>query len=148
MNRDEDNLRILSVFYYVYASMQACFSFFPLIYVFMGGMFISFGEKYGNDPDAPPPELGWVFLIVGVVTVLIVLTIAILTFMSGKSIAARKRYTFIMVIAGLLCLQIPFGTVLGIFTFILLTKLQVRALFLNGEVIPGSTAALGMNNVR
>jgi hypothetical protein len=41
----------------------------------------------------------------------------------------RRRYTFCLVIAGLLCLWMPFGTILGVFTLVTLTKPPVRAQF-------------------
>jgi hypothetical protein len=56
-------------------------------------------------------------------------TMAALTAVAGRSLTRRRRYTFCLVIAGLLCLWMPFGTILGVFTLITLTKPPVRAQF-------------------
>jgi hypothetical protein len=48
--------------------------------------------------------------------------------MTGRSLALRKRYSFVFVMACVECLFIPFGTVLGVFTIIVLSRESVRAL--------------------
>jgi hypothetical protein len=48
---------------------------------------------------------------------------------SGWFLQKRRRYLFCMVMAGVECTFIPFGTVLGIFTIITLVKPEAQQLF-------------------
>jgi len=74
----------------------------------------------------PPPEFfaifKWFYAIFGFVLV----TAAVANLLSGLFIRKRKYWTFSLVVAGMDCLQIPFGTVLGVFTFIVLLRDSVR----------------------
>jgi hypothetical protein len=55
--------------------------------------------------------------------------LGILTIVSGRLISLRRRRTFSLVVAGINCASFPFGTVLGVFTFIVLARPSVRALY-------------------
>jgi hypothetical protein len=61
---------------------------------------------------------------------------AICIFITGRSIAHRKHYWFSFVIACIECIFMPFGTVLGVFTIIVLARESVKRLFL-GDVPAG-----------
>jgi hypothetical protein len=52
---------------------------------------------------------------------------AILNFMSARYLGQRRRKVFSMVTAGVNCLSFPFGTVLGVFTFVVLSRPSVEA---------------------
>ena len=54
---------------------------------------------------------------------------AICIFIAGRSLALRKRYSFALVIACIECLFVPFGTILGVFTIIVLSRESVKAFF-------------------
>lgn len=56
--------------------------------------------------------------------------LALLTILSGVFIRRQKYRTFSLVIAGLSCLMVPFGTVLGVFTLVILSRESVRQLYL------------------
>jgi hypothetical protein len=75
----------------------------------------------------PPAQFGWLLVVFGALSVLLGWTWGILLIVSGRCIARRRHRVFSMVIAGLSCLQIPFGTALGVFTMIELSKDSVRA---------------------
>ena len=49
--------------------------------------------------------------------------------LQGLQLRQRRRHTFCVVMAAIGCAFMPFGTVLGIFTLIVLTKPTVRSLF-------------------
>jgi hypothetical protein len=48
---------------------------------------------------------------------------------AGRSLATHRHYWFAFAIACLECLFIPFGTILGVFTIIVLSREPVKALF-------------------
>jgi hypothetical protein len=55
MNQDLDHLRLLSIFHYVFGGLAAFFSFFPLIYVVMGAVFLFAPDGMGFGPG---PDMG------------------------------------------------------------------------------------------
>jgi hypothetical protein len=56
-------------------------------------------------------------------------TMAVLDVMAARSLSTRQRRTFCMVIAALNCMNAPLGTLLGVFTFIVLGRDSVRLEF-------------------
>jgi hypothetical protein len=54
---------------------------------------------------------------------------AALVALSGRSIQKRRRYTFCLIMAGVECLFMPVGTVLGVFTIIVLLRDSVKRQF-------------------
>jgi len=54
---------------------------------------------------------------------------AILNVISGIGLRARKGRTFSLVVAGINCLHLPLGTVLGVFAIIVLIRESVRELY-------------------
>ncbi len=134
MNQDREHLRLLAIFHYVVAGLAALFSFFPLLYTTVGAIFIfaarhpaAAGPKPGEEP--PPEFIGWILAIVGSLLFLLGIAIAICILIAGRSLAKRTRYWFALVVACIECLFIPFGTILGVFTIVVLSRESVKALF-------------------
>ena len=140
MDRDTEQLNLLAIFHYVVAGLAALFSFFPLLYTTIGAIFI-FSARHGTakpGEDLPSEFLGWIFAVLGSVLFLIGLSMAICILIAGRSLALRKRYSFAFVMACIECLFIPFGTILGVFTIIVLSRESVRRLFSTAaEPVPG-----------
>jgi hypothetical protein len=131
MDRDTEQLNLLAIFHYVVAGLAALFSFFPLLYTTIGAIFI-FAARHGtakSGEDLPPEFLGWIFAVLGSLLFLTGIAMAICILIAGRSIALRKRYSFVFVIACIECLFIPFGTILGVFTIVVLSRESVRGLF-------------------
>jgi hypothetical protein len=57
------------------------------------------------------------------------IAMAICILIAGRSLAFHKRYSFALVIACVECLFVPFGTILGVFTIVALSRGPVKALF-------------------
>jgi hypothetical protein len=83
----------------------------------------------GSNGSLPPPFLGWLFALVGGFAVLAGWIFAICLVMAGRFLSQRRRYLFCMVIAAIGCMFMPFGTVLGIFTIIILQRPSVKEQF-------------------
>ena len=128
---DADHLRLLAVFHFVVAGLSlAGIGFLALHYTFMH-VFFENPEIWKNPKGGGPPPaeffaiFKWFYAIFGVLLV----TAAVANLLSGLFIRKRKHRIFSLVVAGLDCLQIPFGTVLGVFTFIVLLRDSVREIY-------------------
>lgn len=136
MTEDEEYLKWLSIAHYVVGVLYALF-----ILAMFGFMAVSFGMM--GDPGRfprggsgnPPPEMFFgmmaTFLVFGLLWSLAVL---VCIFLTGRFLAQRKHYVFCFVIAALNCMWAPFGTVLGVFTIIVLSRPAVKVMF--GRVPP------------
>ena len=143
MNQDAEHLRLLSVFHYIVAGLAALFSFFPLLYTTIGAIFI-FVARHGTPKpgeELPPEFLGWIFAVIGSLLFLLGIAIAICILIAGRSLAKRNRYWFAFVMACIECLFIPFGTILGVFTIIVLSRESVKTLFSACAGERGATAS-------
>lgn len=132
---DEDQLRLLKIFHYVFAGLTLlALAFLVLHYWFMSTFMMNpeMWEQAGQQGDKIPfsPEqflsvFRWFYLFMGVV----IIAGGVLNWLSAQYIRDRRNRMFCMVVAGLNCMQIPFGTALGIFTFIVLARSSVRELY-------------------
>lgn len=140
VNNDADQLNLLAIFHYVVGGLAALFSMFPVIHLVMG-LFLVFGAKHLSGPGQTPPPVwfGWIFVIFASLFILFGLTLAALILFAGRSLARRKRHTFCLVMACVECLFMPFGTVLGVFTIIILSRPSVKQLF---GVLPATKSIL------
>jgi hypothetical protein len=125
-NQDLEHLRLLSVFHYVVAGLVGLFSLIPVVHLTVGIGLVtgSFGEK---DPSGL--IAGWFFIALASVFILCGLTAALCLVLAGSALAQHRRYTFCLVMAAVACVFMPFGTILGVFTLIVLMRDSVKALF-------------------
>jgi hypothetical protein len=129
MNQDLEHLRLLSIFHYVLAGLAALFACFPLIHLVIGLIFVFAPEKMMSNGDAPPAFIGWFFVILAVCFILAGLALAVFIAVTGRFLSQRRRHLFCMVVAAIECTFMPFGTALGVFTLIVLTRDSVKELF-------------------
>ncbi len=135
MNDDLQHLRYLTLGHYIGAAITALFACFPLIHFSIGlTMLLMPPEMVGVEPF-PTRWLGLMFALIGGAAVLFGWAFAVLIFIAGRSLAARKRYMFCFVIAALCCAFIPLGTVLGVFTILVLMRPTVKAMFQEQPVL-------------
>jgi len=127
MNQDEQQLDLLAIFHYIVAGITAFFSCIPIIHVAVGIAMIFGGLDEGKNP--PPAFVGWLFVALGSVFILMGWTLAVCIFIAGRCLKRRRRRMFCLVMAGIECMQMPFGTVLGVFAIIVLMRESVQKLF-------------------
>ena len=131
MKDDSEQLQLLAIFHYIIAGLAALFSFLPLLYTTIGAVFI-FAARHGTPKpgeELPPEFLGWLFVVLGSVLFLAGLAMAVCILIAGRSLSRREGYSFALVIACIECLFIPFGTILGVFTIVALSRESVKASF-------------------
>ncbi|OPZ97980.1 MAG: hypothetical protein BWY71_01416 [Planctomycetes bacterium ADurb.Bin412] len=125
---DQKHLDLLSLFHYILAGILAVFACFPFIHVFIGLMLV-FGKFEDGTNPAPPPFFGWMFVIMGGLFIVLGWTLAMFLLVTGRKLKHRRNRLFCMVIAGIECAFMPLGTVLGIFTILVLSRDSVKEWF-------------------
>ena len=126
MSQDEKYLNLLSIFHFIFGGLKILFSCIFLIHVVIGIAMLC-GAIDGNDP--PPRFLGLFFVLFGSGFILVGWIIATLMIILGAKLRSRTSRTFCFVVAGIECISMPFGTILGVLTIVLLMKDSVKALF-------------------
>ncbi|MDF2817502.1 MAG: rane protein [Stenotrophomonas rhizophila] len=130
---DASHLRLLSIFHYVVAGLTALFSLFPLIHVGIGIAALSGAMPIESNGGAASPDetrlFGWLFIGIGSFVILCGLTLASFMAYAGRCLARQRRHTLCLVVAALSCMCMPLGTVLGVFTLIVLLRPAVKAAF-------------------
>jgi hypothetical protein len=138
LDKDTEHLRLLTIFYYVNAGLSALSAFFAMVFIAMGLVFATV-TKSGNTGNPPPLFVGYALLIVGAALLLVGLAFSASLALVGRFLSQRRHRVFCLVIAALDCLSFPYGTVLGVFTFMVLMRPSVQALF--GSAPPPLPAA-------
>ena len=131
MTKDEEHLNLLGTFHYVLAAIGALFACLPLIHVGMGVLMLVSPETMtgGKSGDAPPAFVGWFMIGVGFFFVLVGWTAAVFTAISGRYLKRREKRLFSFVMAAILCAFMPIGTILGVFTILVLSRESVVRLY-------------------
>lgn len=129
MSHDQDleHLRLLSIFHYVVGGIAAAISLVFLLHLGLGLLFLLAPGTLGE--EAPPRAIGCLMMGFGAGAILLGWTFAGLLVYAGRCLAQRRHYTFCLVMAALSILFQPLGTVLGIFTLIVLLRPSVQELF-------------------
>lgn len=126
---DYEHLRLLSIFDYILGGIMAFFACFPIFHIIIG-IITLIASKSSSDVEAVPPDfIGWFFIIMGGAVFILGWLYAISLILAGRFIARRKHRIFCLVIAIISCLSIPWGTLLGVFTIIVLMRPSVKMLF-------------------
>ncbi len=132
-NQDTEHLRLLVIFHYVVAGVMVLVGCFPIIHVAIGVALLAAPDETWEGKDAPPPfvpkMIGMLFTVVGSVIIVFNWTLATCLFFAGRCLAQRRRRAVCIVVAAAACLFFPFGTALGVFTIIVLTRPTVAVLF-------------------
>jgi hypothetical protein len=138
---DDEHIKLLSLGYMVSAAMSAFFGLFGLMYMAFGTFFaavVSRMPQNGPNNQPPPAFIGWIFGAIGLFMFLFMATLAALKFRAAFCLKRRKSRTFCMVIAALCCLGVPYGTVLGALTFVVLGRPSVQQQFDHPAAATGS----------
>jgi hypothetical protein len=135
-NADLNQLRLLGIFHYVRAGLSVLFlGFLALHYTFMHFMIHRFEEhRHAGDTSPFSPDdlfnaVRWAYVGVALFEVASVT----MNLLAAGYLRSQRRRTFCFVTAGLNCFSLPLGTVLGVFTIIILNRPSVERLYATRE---------------
>ena len=123
------------------AGLAALFAFFPIFHLIFGiimmlapmevtdEMRAEMNSEIPEGAEYVPMLFGLFFVIIAGSIMLFGWLFAFLTFLAGRYLTKQKNYVFCLVMAGVICMFFPFGTVLGVFTIIVLMRDSVRESF-------------------
>jgi hypothetical protein len=125
MNQDQEHLKLLAIFHFVLAGLCGMVSLIPLAQLVLG-----LGLASGSLDSEPVAQvMGCFFVAVAGTGVALGLSLAVCLLLAGRALLEQKHYTFCLVMACVGCLFMPFGTVLGVFTLLVLLRPSVKELF-------------------
>jgi len=147
MNDDHEHLNLLAIFHYVVAGMTALIACIPIIHLLMGIFLLIAPAVAGSSAPRQGQGslvfLGLLFVIIPGLFIAAGWTLALFVFLAGRRLHRRTAWKFCLVVAAIECIIMPFGTVLGVFTIIVLERASVKAIFGLTPVAPASAAAPG-----
>jgi ABC-type phosphate transport system permease subunit len=126
---DLEHLRWLSIAHYVLSAVIAVFGCCGFIYVGMGAAFIMAPEAIDEPAGAESTLMGGFMAMLGVCFMAFAWGLAVALYLSGRWLTAHRHWLFCVIVACVSMLCQPLGTILGIFTLIVLLRSSVKVLF-------------------
>jgi len=136
LEQKKNYLDVLAVFHYVYGGFSLLIT---LLVLGLLGIGIGAASGWGRRWD---PTEGCVLAVVFFFVVVLAGGISVLNLLTGRALQTRRGYVLSLVTAGVNCFNLPLGTLLGIFTLILLSDPAVRPMF-EGHEPPALPATAG-----
>jgi hypothetical protein len=145
---DGEHLRVLSICYYVSAAVGVVLSFFALLYAGLGMVIATNMLEMPQQPGVGPPPAFLSAMMVGFGVTFFVIGIGgvILQFIAARRLTQRRSRILCEVAAAVTCLNIPYGTIIGVCTFVVLSRKSVIALF-DAQASAGSLTSRGPDTV-
>ncbi|MAX24088.1 MAG: hypothetical protein CMJ19_06235 [Phycisphaeraceae bacterium] len=125
--QDQEHLRLLAIFYYIAAGFHALIALLPLVFIVMGITTIGFGFSQNHGAEASLP--GGLIILFGCLFMIFILGFAYIYYLAGKFLNQQKHWLYCMIIAALTATSFPLGTILGVFTIVVLCRDSVKAVF-------------------
>jgi hypothetical protein len=130
MEDDLKHLKLLSIFHYVVGGLSALFSCMFLIHLIIGLSVLIAPESFsGGNGGPPPPFVGYIFTFIGGLFFSLGIVFSCFIIYSGRLLNSKRKRMFSFVLACIECVFMPFGTVLGVFTIIVLSRESVKKLY-------------------
>jgi hypothetical protein len=137
MNKDLEHLRWLSIAHFISGVIAFLFIGVTLLQLF--GTFQEVKdivETKNSNPAQKLDEIKTIMKIFAGVYISIEFIRIICTVIAGVFIKTQKHYIFCIVIAIINCAFFPIGTILGVFTLVVLFRVSVKPLFRENSVNP------------
>lgn len=127
--KEDQHLDLLSLFHTIFGCLTAFGSCIFFVHVFIGLAIVSGHFVKEPKADAMPMFFGWLFVVIGATMIVLGWTLAACILVAAHKLKHRKSRIYCIVIAAIECLNMPLGTLLGVFTLVALTQENVAARF-------------------
>ncbi len=124
---DDEHLRLLRIGYFISAGQMALLIPFGIMYAGMGFFAASVTPTSGS--GGPGAWMTWIFGILGGAIALLATAATALKLLTAIRLKERRSRALCIVTAAISCLEIPYGTALGVMTIVVLSRPSVRELF-------------------
>lgn len=134
----EHDLRLLSIGFFVQAGIAAFYTIMLLAYAGFASVILAGIAQPANDSgqNLPPGFLPFMSIFM-LILALIAGAYTVALFVAGLWLRRFRNILFIQVVAAFNCVAIPYGTVLSIFTFLVLQRPSAKQMFA-GPSLPSS----------
>ena len=127
--KDGVQLKQLVLYHYILAGLTVVLSLTPVFHLFLGLAMMRREIPLPGLEQLPQKELGQLIVVLAGGMILLGWVHASVIFVMGRWIAQRRRHALLLVISGMNCVYIPFGTLVSIWTIIVLSRPRVGILF-------------------
>ena len=130
--KDQEHLTLLAIFHFVISGLALVALLFLAVHFLVMSTVFAHPEMwqpnggFNNGFGGPPPAFFHLMIWFYAFTSVVLVIMGLLNVFSGLFLRQRRYRMFSLVVAGLDCFQIPFGTALGVFTIIVLLRDSVR----------------------
>lgn len=126
---DLDHLRLLRIGYLISGGVNAFAACIPLIHITLGTLMFLGRFPRPRNADGDLHFIGLFLVIMGSALSGGFAIFAVLKLVTARRLRERRSRTFCLVTAGLTCVELPYGTALGVFTIFVLQRPSVAAMF-------------------
>lgn len=125
-DQDLEYLRLLAIFHFVVGGLALLVACIPLLHLLVG-VGLATGAFDTTEPLAR--AVGAAIAVFAAVGIVAGWGFGIALVAAGRFLVSRRHHTYCLVMAALACVFVPFGTVLGVLTIIVLMRPSVRTAF-------------------
>jgi hypothetical protein len=130
MTKDQDQLKLLAILYYLLAGLAMLMTvFFTVMFFVLPDYWNGMQPRINGAPMTGTEGGGHFFSVLSMIYLGIFMLGAFLCTMTGFCLMRQHGRGFCIVISGLMCLLFPIGTLLGVATLMVLGRDSVRQLF-------------------
>jgi len=127
--QDAEHLRMLGIGHYVVGGLTGVFALIPVLHLCIGLAMLNGRLPVNGLSAAQVPLFAWTFVVIAGLMIVGGLALAAAMVYAGRCLGTRRRYTYCLIVAGVSCAMMPFGTALGVFSLLVLLRPSVKPLF-------------------
>jgi hypothetical protein len=135
MNPDLHQLKLFAIFHFILAALLLLAALF-----FAGSLYVASSlmyhaelnelyEEMGEAAAQPYRNISNFVAIVGLIGFLLTSVATVMSLLTARFLTRQRHHRFCAITTGLQCLLVPLGTILGVFTILLLMRPEVRECF-------------------
>ncbi|HEY4156705.1 MAG TPA: hypothetical protein VGM29_01365 [Polyangiaceae bacterium] len=120
--KDDQDLKVLSILHFVYAGIIAFTGILLVAYLVIAAALVASTSSAAKPSAGEAAVVGTVFIVIFGSLILLLWVKAALLVYSGLSLRKLERKLLSQIVAVLACINLPFGTALGVYTLVVLSR--------------------------